>query len=118
VAGIGDKARLYCGLDFLRLAFFLNKLRLFIGNDSGLRHMAAALGIKTLTLFGPENPVEWHPYKEEDGHFKISHLADVAKTGVDVNSKKFRTKSMEPMELITADEVYEAAARLLKQKKA
>ncbi len=117
VAGIGDKAKLYCGLDFLRLAFFLNKLRLFIGNDSGLRHMAAALGIKTLTLFGPENPVEWHPYKEEDGHFKISHLQDVAKTGVDVNSKKFRTKSMLPMEMITEEEVYDAAFRLLKQKK-
>lgn len=114
VAGIGDKARLFCGLDFLRLAFFINKLRLFIGNDSGLRHMAAALGIKTLTLFGPENPVEWHPYKEEDGHYKISHLQDVAKTGVDVNSSKFRTKSMEPMELITVDEVYSAAAKLLK----
>ncbi len=115
-AGIGEKAKLYCGLDFLRLAFFLNKLRLFIGNDSGLRHMAAALGIKTLTLFGPENPVEWHPYREEDGHFKISHLQDVAKTGIDVDSKKFRTRSMQPMEMITVDEVYDAASKLLKQK--
>ena len=116
VAGIGDKAKLYCGLDFLRLAFFINKLRLFIGNDSGLRHIAAALGIKTLTLFGPENPVEWHPYKEEDGHYKISHLQEAAAEGADINSRKFRTKSMRPMEMITAQEVTSAALKLLKQK--
>jgi heptosyltransferase III len=115
-AGIGDKAKLFCGLDFLRLAFFLNKLRLFIGNDSGLRHMAAALGVKTLTLFGPENPVEWHPYREEDGHYKISHLQEAALSGEDINSKKFRTRSMQPMEMITADEVCAAAEKLLKQK--
>lgn len=116
-AGIGEKAKLYCGLDFLRLAFFLNKLRLFIGNDSGLRHIAAALGIKTLTLFGPENPVEWHPYKEEDGHYKISHLQEAAAEGADINSRKFRTKSMRPMEMITAEEVTAAALKLLRQKK-
>ncbi|MGD0566372.1 MAG: glycosyltransferase family 9 protein, partial [Candidatus Goldiibacteriota bacterium] len=88
-AGIGENAKLYCGLDFLRLAFFINKLRIFIGNDSGLRHIAAGLGIKTLTLFGPENPVEWHPYSREKGHFRISHLAELAAEGVDTFSKKF-----------------------------
>ncbi|MEI7542474.1 MAG: glycosyltransferase family 9 protein [bacterium] len=114
VAGIGEQAKLFCGLDFLKLAFFIKKLQLFIGNDSGLRHMAAALGIKTLTLFGPENPVEWHPYKEKDGHYKLSHLEEVAKAGNDINSKQFRTKSMQPMEMITPDEVYKIAVKLLK----
>jgi len=113
VAGIGEKAKLYCGLDFLRLAFFINKLRLFIGNDSGLRHMAAALGVKTLTLFGPENPVEWHPYSQEQGHFRISHLIDLVNDGVDITSRKFRLNSMEAMQRITPAEVYESAKKLL-----
>ena len=115
-AGIGDKAKLYCGLDFLRLAFFINKLRLFIGNDSGLRHIAAALKVKTLTLFGPENPVEWHPYSLEDGHVKISHLPEFANEGVDISSKNFRIKSTAAMERITPFEVYTAARNLLQQK--
>lgn len=31
----------------------------FVGNDSGPAHLAAYLGIPTLTLFGPSDPVRW-----------------------------------------------------------
>lgn len=41
--------------------------RFFIGNDSGLKHLAVSLRIPTLTFFGPEEPLEWHPYSEQ-GH--------------------------------------------------
>lgn len=34
----------------------------YVGNDSGAKHLAAALGSKTLTLFGPESIGEWHGY--------------------------------------------------------
>ena len=33
--------------------------RLFIGNDSGPTHVAAALGVKTLALFGPSRADHW-----------------------------------------------------------
>lgn len=36
--------------------------KLYIGNDTGLKHLAIALGIPSYTLFGPEPPLEWHPY--------------------------------------------------------
>jgi ADP-heptose:LPS heptosyltransferase len=42
-----------------------------IGNDSGPRHIAAASGARTLTLFGPETLREWHPYAKEDGHWAL-----------------------------------------------
>jgi ADP-heptose:LPS heptosyltransferase len=42
-----------------------------IGNDSGPRHIAAASGARTLTLFGPETLREWHPYAREDGHWAL-----------------------------------------------
>ena len=42
-----------------------------IGNDSGPRHIAAAAGAKTLTLFGPEALREWHPYERADGHWAL-----------------------------------------------
>lgn len=33
----------------------------FIGNDSGVTHLAAALGVKTVALFGPTNPSIYRP---------------------------------------------------------
>jgi ADP-heptose:LPS heptosyltransferase len=34
----------------------------YVGNDTGLKHICAALNVPTVTLFGPEDPAEWHPY--------------------------------------------------------
>lgn len=43
------------------LAAFLAQVDLFIGNDSGPGHLAAAVGTRTLSLFGPTDPVLWRP---------------------------------------------------------
>jgi heptosyltransferase-2 len=42
----------------------LQNSKLYVGNDTGLKHLAVALGVKTLTFFGPEPPLEWHPYNQ------------------------------------------------------
>jgi len=34
---------------------------LFIGNDSGLSHLAAYHGTPVVTVFGPSDPVRWQP---------------------------------------------------------
>ena len=46
----------------LQAAAVLQHMRLFIGNDSGLGHIAAAAGIPTLTVFGPGEPDRYHPW--------------------------------------------------------
>jgi heptosyltransferase-3 len=38
---------------------------LFIGNDSGPAHIAAAFGIPVVVLFGPSDPVTWRPWQTE-----------------------------------------------------
>jgi heptosyltransferase III len=38
---------------------------LHIGNDSGLGHVAAAVNIPTITVFGPTSPVLWKPYSSK-----------------------------------------------------
>lgn len=38
--------------------------QLFVGNDSGMSHLAAALGIRTIAVFGPTDPVIWRPLGE------------------------------------------------------
>lgn len=45
----------------LTYATVLKRCRLFVGNDNGPMHMAAALGIPVVALFGPSNPDEWGP---------------------------------------------------------
>lgn len=42
---------------------------LYVGSDSGVKHVACAMGVKTVTIFGPESVGEWHPYS------KSSHRA-------------------------------------------
>lgn len=53
------------GLSIRQLAALLASVRCYVGNDSGPKHLAAAAGVPTVTLFGPENPDEWHPYDRE-----------------------------------------------------
>ena len=46
------------------VAAWLGVCSVFVGSDSGLGHIAAAMGTPTLTLFGGGNPVRyrpWHP---------------------------------------------------------
>jgi heptosyltransferase III len=43
------------------LAAVIEKCRLFIGNDSGLAHLAAALNVPCMVLFGPTAPEHWAP---------------------------------------------------------
>lgn len=38
---------------------------LFIGNDSGPAHIAAAFGVPVVVLFGPSDPVAWAPWRTE-----------------------------------------------------
>ena len=45
-----------------QLFYLMTRCKLFIGNDSGPMHIAAAQGIKTLGLFGPNLPVRFGPY--------------------------------------------------------
>jgi ADP-heptose:LPS heptosyltransferase len=47
-----------------QLAAILHKVVLFIGNDSGPMHLAAACGTKVIGLFGPTSPQRFGPYGE------------------------------------------------------
>ena len=43
------------------LAGNIQMCKCFIGNDAGITHLAAMLGLPTLALFGPTDPRIWHP---------------------------------------------------------
>jgi ADP-heptose:LPS heptosyltransferase len=45
----------------LVVAALLRRAAAFVGNDSGLAHLAGLLGLPTLALFGPSDPTLWTP---------------------------------------------------------
>ena len=49
------------GLDLPLLAGILTQVDLYVGHDSGVTHLAASLGVKTLAIFGPTDPCRWAP---------------------------------------------------------
>jgi len=49
-------------LTLAQTADLLRQAKLFVGPDTSITHMAAAVGIPTLALFGPTNPVKWGPW--------------------------------------------------------
>lgn len=43
-------------------ACLLSRARLYVGPDTAMTHAAAALGVPTVALYGPSNPVKWGPW--------------------------------------------------------
>ena len=48
-------------LNLGEVAYLLSKASVYVGLDTSVTHMAAALGIPTIALYGPTNPVKWGP---------------------------------------------------------
>ena len=63
------KVKNLCGkLNLIEVAAHLKKCKIFIGNDSGLMHIASASGIPTLGLFGPSLESRYAP-KGNNAHY-------------------------------------------------
>ena len=89
----------------------IKKCRLFITNDSGLMHIAVALNIKTIALFGPTSTTRTRPYGEK-------HMV-IKKEGCDCFEYPFKTSSAKIkckkncLKKISSDEVYERIKNIL-----
>jgi ADP-heptose:LPS heptosyltransferase len=63
--GMGSAAPILAkGLTLLQLASVMEGCWFFIGNDSGISHMAAALRLPTIAVFGPTDQRVWSPRGE------------------------------------------------------
>src|SRR5207249_3228 len=95
----------------LQLAAILKRCALFVGNDNGPMHMAAALGVPVVALFGPSDPLVWGPR---------GRRLEVLYKGLDCRRCFHPTcyRGEEScMKLITVDEVFAAAEHCLAGKR-
>ena len=76
-----------------QVASVLVNLNLVISNDTGIMHVAAAVGVPVLCLFGPTDPLQWAPIGEK-------HRYIVSENG--------------RMESISVDEVLAVAREMLR----
>jgi heptosyltransferase-2 len=90
----------------------LKRCALFVGNDSGIMHLAAAAGAPLVALFGPQSPVKFGPW---------SKRAKVIYKGLECSpcKQKFFTECepstrMRPacMEAISVEEVFRESIRI------
>jgi heptosyltransferase-3 len=69
IGGPGDDTSVFAGFrcardaPLARIKSLLSAAALFIGNDSGPAHMAAAFGLPVVVLFGSSDPVVWAPWR-------------------------------------------------------
>jgi len=57
-----DAINLAGRLSLSQSACLLQGAKIYVGPDTVMTHMAAALGTPTVALFGPSNPVKWGPW--------------------------------------------------------
>ena len=73
--------------DLCEVMTFMKTAACFIGNDSGLAHLAAVMGVPTVAIFGPSSPKRWRPLgkavKILRGSSDCAPCFEIAKTNCD-----------------------------------
>ncbi len=94
--------------DLLTIYACLKRADLFIGNDSGLMHLAAAAGVPTIGLFGPTDDRRYRPWGE---NCKVVRTLESYEDFVD-HPDFDRSQKHSRMTSLTVDAVVDAVADL------
>lgn len=99
------------GSDLGTAAACLRRCTLYIGNDSGLMHIAAAAGTPTLGLFGPTEDRRYRPW---GGHTDVVRTPESYET---LNARRAPPGAPQPslMTTLSVERVVEAADALLRR---
>jgi len=100
VKGIDNKTIVdLFGATLTLTAAYMKKSNLFIGNDSGLMHLATACNLPTIALFGPTNDILYGPWGEKNIVIRTKENYNYYKK-ININKK------VSYMNSITSEEVY------------
>ena len=98
-------------LDVLNAYACLTRCALYIGNDSGLMHLAAAAGIPTLGLFGPSPEQHYAPWGDRTATVRGTRSYEEIQAEVEAAG----TKPANMMRDLDVDRVEQAVLALLKK---
>ncbi|HEV2202839.1 MAG TPA: glycosyltransferase family 9 protein [Bryobacteraceae bacterium] len=70
VTGFGAHG-VMANLPITKLKLLMSEAELFVGNDSGPAHVAAAYGVPSVVLFGPTDPDVWRPWRTEGSAIQV-----------------------------------------------
>lgn len=90
-----------------QFAAIAKRAALFVGNDSGAMHIAAAVGTPVVALFGPSNPAEWGP---RGGPAEVIYKGLDCRTCFHPTCEKGELNCMKQ---ITVEEAFASARRLV-----
>ncbi|MCK4417065.1 MAG: glycosyltransferase family 9 protein [Candidatus Latescibacteria bacterium] len=91
-----------------KLAALFQKCRVFVGNDSGITHIASAVGTPTVAVFGPSDPRIWAPQGKHTAVVKSSFPCSPC-----TRESMHRCQRQKCMDSITTEEVRKAVEMLL-----
>jgi len=100
-------------LPLRQLAAVISHCSVFVTNDAGPMHIAAALGIPTIGLFGPGEENIWFPYAEEAGHKALRKNVPCHPCHLNVCNRPGE-EYMECMKLLGVEEVFEAVKKAMR----
>lgn len=105
-AGVrSDRVVNLCGAGSLPLAGEISKRAdVFVGNDSGLSHLAAAVGTPVVTISGPGDPSEVEPFAQNVVTVKKSLFCSPCYS----NTCYRKDHPLECQDLVSVDDVWEA----------
>jgi ADP-heptose:LPS heptosyltransferase len=90
-----EKINIICEKNVRNVTAIIRRMNLFISNDTGIMHVAAATPTPVLSLFGETDPLQWAPQRDIDKFI----------LGKDNNIKN-----------ITVDKIYELSLKMLKSR--
>jgi lipopolysaccharide heptosyltransferase II len=94
-------------LPLRQLAGVISCCRAFVANDAGPMHIAAALGVPTIGIFGPGEESIWFPYDPAQGHAPLRRDVPCHPCHLDVCNRE-GDLYMECMKLLSAADVFAA----------
>jgi heptosyltransferase-2 len=110
------------GVSIMKFGAMIEKMNVFITNDTGPMHIAAAVGVPIVALFGQTNLYRYHPYMDDSMYITIKKECSICPCSSFEHPmqecRKHDCDDKQCMDSITLDEVKEAAGKLLSKQNA
>jgi ADP-heptose:LPS heptosyltransferase len=118
----GDRVKTVTGVSIMKFGAVIERMNIFMTNDTGPMHVAAAVGVPTVALFGQTNLYRYHPYMDDSMYITIKKECSICPCSSFEHPmeecRKHDCDDKQCMDSITMDEVIEAAEKLLSKQNA